>query len=88
MAQTMLAPKGASGPVPAAVVLHGSHPLRGYPVTWHITPVTDRAGTRGMYRVERADGEIHDPLVWRLAEKDVDVMARAEVQALVRHARR
>lgn len=81
-----------------SAVLHGVHPLRGYPVTWHLTPLgmqaVDRhrtealAHTTGMadFLVERADGHIEDPLVWDLAEKETVIMTAHEMCDLVRRA--
>jgi hypothetical protein len=71
--------------VPSAV-LHGTHPLRGYPVTWHLTPlrVHTRDQAAAEFLVERADGLIDDPDVWDLAEKDTTVLTTAEASALVR----
>ncbi|WP_250445791.1 hypothetical protein [Actinotalea sp. C106] len=78
--------------VASAVVLYGIHPLRGYAVTWHLTPlpaVPARAGRRpggAQFVVERADGHITDSLAWQLAEKEVAVLGVAEVSRLVRSA--
>lgn len=81
-----------------SAVLHGVHPLRGYPVTWHLTPLgvqaLDRYGsevharTAGVadFLVERADGHIEDPLVWDLAEKETVIMTAHEMCDLVRRA--
>lgn len=70
----------------ASVVLHGTHPLRGYPVTWHLTPLgTHRTGPAD-FLVERADGHIEDPLVWDLAEKDTTTMTAPQMRELVRRA--
>lgn len=70
----------------ASAVLHGVHPLRGYPVTWHLTPVTDRRSGLADFLVERADGHIEDPLVWDLAEKDTVIMSAHEMCELVRRS--
>lgn len=67
-----------------AVVLHGLHPLRGYPVTWHLTPLPPGGRGPATFRVERADGYLTDDLVWHLAEKDTVVMTAGEVAELVR----
>lgn len=69
----------------ACAVLHGRHPLRGYAVTWHLTPVsTRRRGAGVTFVVERADGVIEDDVVWQLAEKETVVMTTAEACELVR----
>ena len=72
----------------ASAVLHGIHPLRGYPVTWHLTPLTALVpGGRGaMFLVERADGHIDDALVWELAEKETVVMTTTEMCDVVRRS--
>ena len=78
--------------VASAVVLYGIHPLRGYAVTWHLTPLpAARPTTSGrrpaaQFVVERADGHITDSLAWQLAEKEVAVMGVADVARLVRAA--
>lgn len=72
-------------PIVTSAVLHGRHPLRGYPVTWRITPVTTKpVGGAVTFVVERADGHIVDDLVWELAEKDTVTMTAAEAGELVR----
>ena len=86
-----LAPQRRSAP---SAVLHGIHPLRGYPVTWHLTPITpvsrhphaQRGATE--FLVERADGLIDDPTAWDLAEKESAVLTTAEACALVRRISR
>ena len=65
----------------ASAVLHGLHPLRGYPVTWHLTPLE-----RGQFLVERADGHIDDDLAWALAEKETSVMTTAQMCEVVRRS--
>lgn len=69
-----------------SAVLHGMHPLRGYPVTWHLTPIPAPGHHHGLtdFLVERADGLIDDPLVWDLAEKETVVLTTTEASALVR----
>jgi hypothetical protein len=68
-----------------SAVLHGRHPLRGYAVTWRLTPVSSRwPGGAVTFVVERADGVIDDDLVWQLAEKESVVMTTAEACDLVR----
>ncbi len=68
----------------ASAVLHGMHPLRGYPATWHLTPLTSAEHGSPDFLVERADGHIDDPLVWELAEKETVVMDTHEVTELAR----
>ncbi|WP_182112660.1 MULTISPECIES: hypothetical protein [unclassified Actinotalea] len=70
----------------ASAVLHGVHPLRGYPVTWHLTPLAYRTGGLADFLVERADGHIEDSLVWDLAEKDTVIMTAHEMCELVRRS--
>lgn len=72
----------------ASAVLHGTHPLRGYPVTWHLTPLGAHDGGPSDFLVERADGHIEDPLVWDLAEKDTTTMSAHEMCDLVRRGTR
>ena len=69
-----------------SAVLHGTHPLRGYPVTWSLTPLPTqgRSARATGFLVERADGVIDDPDVWELAEKDTAILSTAETSALVR----
>lgn len=83
-------PAAAAVPVGrgAAAVLHGTHPLRGYAVTWHLTPLPAAARGLASFVVERADGHITDPQVWALAEKDVTVMTAHEMCDLVRRVSR
>lgn len=80
---TILAPRRTHG---ASAVLHGVHPLRGYPVTWHLTPLGTRERGSTDFLVERADGHIEDPLVWDLAEKDTVILGTVEMCELVRRA--
>ncbi|WP_024286201.1 hypothetical protein [Cellulomonas sp. KRMCY2] len=70
----------------ASAVLHGMHPLRGYPVTWHLTPLVARPQHPAEFLVERADGHIEDATAWQLAEKEVAVMDSREMCDLVRRA--
>ena len=70
----------------ASAVLHGAHPLRGYAVTWHLTPLPATAEEPASFLVEAADGHIEDDLVWDLAEKDVEVMTTSEMCDLVRRS--
>lgn len=86
LAPTATVPAGRSA-APAAV-LHGTHPLRGYPATWHLTPLPSAGRGAASFLVERADGHIADPQVWALAEKDVTVMTAHEMCDLVRRVSR
>ena len=78
-----LAPERRTAP---SAVLHGMHPLRGYPVTWHLTPIPAQGHHNGPtdFLVERADGLIDESQVWDLAEKETAVLTTAEAAALVR----
>ncbi|WP_199422516.1 hypothetical protein [Actinotalea solisilvae] len=78
-----LAPSKVRG---ASAVLHGTHPLRGYAVTWHLTPLGTHLTGPADFLVERADGHIEDPLVWELAEKDTSIMTAHQMCELVRRA--
>jgi hypothetical protein len=69
----------------STMVVHGRHPLRGYPVTWRITPLTAPGG-EAMFVVERADGHLVDT-AWQLAEKQSSLMSVEGVRELVRQAR-
>lgn len=70
----------------ASAILHGIHPLRGYPVTWHLTPLGTHERGVADFLVERADGHIEDGLVWELAEKETAIMTAHEMCELVRRA--
>lgn len=76
---------GGTSAVVSAVV-HGMHPTRGYPVTWHITPVPGRTGRRAEYLVEQADGMIEDDDAWFYATKTVEVVSAEEARELVAEA--
>lgn len=84
-----MAPTIAATPKPRAgastMVVHGRHPLRGYPVTWRITPLTAPGG-EAMFVVERADGHLSDE-AWHLAERTSSLMGVDGVRELVRQAR-
>jgi hypothetical protein len=69
-------------PATATVVLHGRHPLRGYPVTWHVTQLS-APGTTPRFVVERADGHLVGE-GWALAEKHTEVLDMEHVRDLVR----
>ncbi|NCT91025.1 hypothetical protein GXB85_08705 [Cellulomonas sp. APG4] len=64
------------------------HPLRGYPVTSHLTPLPSAERGGASFVVERADGHITDPQVWVLAEKDVQLMTAHQMCELVRRVSR
>jgi len=66
----------------SSAVLHGMHPLRGYPVTWRLTPRASAEGTT--FRVEQADGDIEDELSWLYVEIEESEMTADEVRNLVR----
>lgn len=85
---TTTAPAVPSTRLGASAVLHGLHPLRGYPVTWHLTPLPATRHTPANFLVECADGFIEDPTVWALAEKDVTVMDAHQMCDLVRRVSR
>lgn len=72
----------------SSAVLHGVHPLRGYPVTWHLTPLPPAGRGSAAFLVERADGDIVDDVVWELAEKESTVMTTAQMCDLVRRTSR
>ena len=77
-----------AGPIAGtSAVLHGRHPLRGYAVTWRLTPVASARGA-ATFLVERADGHIEDDRVWELAEKESALMTSTEVSRLVRRSAR
>lgn len=42
----------------SSAMLRGSHPLRGYPVTYRITPLTRQPGVPAGFMVEEADGDL------------------------------
>ena len=58
--------------------------MRGYPVTWHLTPVPGGPGTPVSFLVERADGDIDDDDAWRYATKDAALVSTEEARELVR----
>ena len=60
-------------------VVHGMHPMRGYPVTYRITPVSGRAA----YLVESADGQIDDDDAWQYAARESLVLSAEQVRELV-----
>ncbi|WP_372593670.1 hypothetical protein [Actinotalea sp.] len=81
---TMRAPERVAG---SSAVLHGSHPLRGYPVTWRITPLRREAGAAATYLVEHADGDLQTDEAWQDAERDESVMNAYQVRELIARVR-
>jgi hypothetical protein len=74
---------------PSCVVVHGMHPLRGYPVTWRLTPLAGHhKNGHHEFLVERADGHIDDDFVWQCAEKDTEVMSATAASELVKRVTR
>jgi hypothetical protein len=63
-----------------SAVVHGMHPMRGYPVTCVITPVPGRPAT---FLVERADGDIDDDDAWQYAAKESLVLSAEQARDLV-----
>jgi hypothetical protein len=75
-----------TSPQPASrtsAVLHGAHPLRGYPVTYKITPATKQPGMPAMFLVEEADGLLETDEAWQAAERSLVVMTTGQVRDLV-----
>jgi hypothetical protein len=66
-----------------SAVLRGAHPLRGYPVTYRITPLVRRPGVAAGFLVEEADGDLGSDEAWELAERSQQVMTAAQVRELV-----
>lgn len=64
----------------SSAVVHGMHPMRGYPVTCVITPVPGRQAT---FLVERADGDIEDDDAWEYAAKESLVLSADQTRELV-----
>lgn len=69
-----------------SVIVHGMHPTRGYPVTFHITPVVSGLRRRVDYLVEQADGRIEDDEAWFAAIKTVELLSAEEARELVEEA--
>lgn len=70
-----------------SAIVYGMHPTRGYPVTFHITPMSGRRPA--LFLVERADGRLADDDAWRWAPKDAEVLSAQQAADLVaRVARR
>ena len=61
-------------------VVHGMHPMRGYPVTCRITPVPGRPAA---FLVESADGQIDDDDAWQYAAKESLVVSVEQTLELV-----
>ena len=78
--------RGTAGLETASAVVHGMHPTRGYPVTWHITPVPGGLRRRAEFLVEQADGCIDDDDAWRYAVKTVELVSADEARELVEAA--
>jgi hypothetical protein len=76
--QTMRRP--ASG---TSAYLHGSHPMRGYPVTYRITPLARQPGVPVGFLVEEADGDLNTDEAWQAAERSHLFMTARQVQELV-----
>ncbi len=77
---TMLAPERVAG---SSAVLRGSHPLRGYPVTWRITPLRREGNAPASFLVEHADGDLRSDEAWETAERDESVMNAYQVRELI-----
>lgn len=80
---TLTAPQGRKA---ASAILHGTHPTRGYEVTWHITPLPVDSKGHANFFVERADGHLVDDVAWALAEKETYVLSTDGVRELVRQS--
>ncbi len=81
---TMLAPERVAG---SSAVLRGCHPLRGYPVTWRITPLRREANAPALFLVEHADGDLQSDEAWDSAERDESVMNAFQVRELIARVR-
>ncbi len=81
---TMLAPERVAG---SSAILHGRHPLRGYPSTWRITPLRRVGGAPATYLVEHADGDLQIDEAWENAERDETVMNAFQVRELIARVR-
>ena len=75
-----------SGSTRASAIVYGMHPMRGYPVTFHITPMTGRVPA--LFLVEQADGRIADDDAWRWAPKEAQVLSAEEAAQMVSRAAR
>jgi hypothetical protein len=66
-----------------SAVVRGHHPLRGYPVTWRITPLRHAPGASTDFLVEQADGHLDDEDAWNAAERSETVMTSGQVRELI-----
>lgn len=76
----LMTPRPTSG---TSAVLRGAHPLRGYPVTYRITPLVRRPGVAASFLVEEADGELASDEAWESAERSQQLMTAGQVRELV-----
>lgn len=83
----MTASRPTTAPGRACAVVHGTHPLRGYAVTWRLTPLPPGRDGHASFLVEQADGHLTDDEAWRLAVKDTAVLPAHEARALVARVR-
>lgn len=74
----------AQGERTTTVVLHGLHPLRGYPVTWKVTPLPQDRRGHVTFLVQRADGHLEGEAAWLAAERETFVLSGEGVRELVR----
>jgi len=81
---TMIAPERVAA---SSAVLRGCHPLRGYPVTWRITPLRRENGMPAMYLVEHADGDMQSEEAWNSAEREESLMNAFQVRELIARVR-
>ena len=65
-----------------SAVLRGAHPLRGYPVTYRITPLLRQPGMPAGFMVEEADGDLSED-AWEAAERSRVLMTPRQVRDLV-----
>ncbi|MCV2392720.1 hypothetical protein OEB99_00210 [Actinotalea sp. M2MS4P-6] len=65
-----------------SAVLHGTHPLRGYPVTYRLTPLVRQPGMPAGFMVEEADGDLSED-AWETAEISRVLMTPVQVRELV-----
>lgn len=72
--------RAASG---TSAVLRGAHPLRGYPVTYRITPLVRQPGVPAGFMVEEADGDLSED-AWETAERSRVLMTSGQVRDLVK----
>jgi hypothetical protein len=67
--------------------LHGSHAMRGYPVTYRITPLVRQPGVPAGFLVEEADGDLSTDEAWESAERSHLLMTSRQVQELVQRVK-